>query len=223
MRQALLLGLALAGAPVPAAAQAISGPATVVDGDTLDMTGFRIRLFGVDAVELNQTCERGGAAWRCGEEARALLGELVAGETIQCEARDTDAYGRMVSVCRVGRLDLAAVMAEAGLAVALPQYSADYLAYVDRARAQGTGVWGAVFVEPAEWRAAHPRSDERPRAAAADRTVRVVGAVTAGPYYRNCTEARAAGAAPLYRGQPGYRPQMDGDSDGIACEPYRGR
>jgi len=42
-------------------------------------------------------------------------------------------------------------------------------------------------------------------------------------YYRNCTEARAAGVAPLYRGQPGYRPQMDGDLDGIACEPYRGR
>ncbi|WP_370308217.1 excalibur calcium-binding domain-containing protein [Sphingobium abikonense] len=38
--------------------------------------------------------------------------------------------------------------------------------------------------------------------------------------YRNCREARAAGAAPLYRGQPGYGPHMDGDSDGIACEPY---
>jgi len=38
--------------------------------------------------------------------------------------------------------------------------------------------------------------------------------------YRNCREARAAGAAPLYRGQPGYGPHMDGDNDGIACEPY---
>jgi hypothetical protein len=42
-------------------------------------------------------------------------------------------------------------------------------------------------------------------------------------YYSGCREARAAGAAPIYRGQPGYRPEMDGDSDGIACEPYRGR
>lgn len=40
--------------------------------------------------------------------------------------------------------------------------------------------------------------------------------------YRNCREARAAGAAPLYRGQPGYGAHMDGDGDGIACEPYRG-
>lgn len=41
--------------------------------------------------------------------------------------------------------------------------------------------------------------------------------------YRGCREARAAGAAPLYRGQPGYRAHMDGDGDGIACENYHGR
>ena len=40
-------------------------------------------------------------------------------------------------------------------------------------------------------------------------------------YYSGCNEARAAGAAPIYRGQPGYRPEMDGDDDGIACEPHR--
>ena len=39
-----------------------------------------------------------------------------------------------------------------------------------------------------------------------------------GAYYRNCTAARDAGAAPLYRGQPGYRPELDRDKDGIACE-----
>ncbi|MBV2150199.1 excalibur calcium-binding domain-containing protein [Sphingobium sp. AS12] len=38
--------------------------------------------------------------------------------------------------------------------------------------------------------------------------------------YRNCAAARAAGAAPIYRGQPGYGAHMDGDGDGIACEPY---
>lgn len=41
--------------------------------------------------------------------------------------------------------------------------------------------------------------------------------------YPNCRAARAAGAAPLYAGQPGYGPHMDGDGDGIACEPYRGQ
>lgn len=45
----------------------------------------------------------------------------------------------------------------------------------------------------------------------------------AGAYYSGCNDARAAGVAPLYADEPGYRPEMDGDSDGIACEPYHGR
>jgi len=43
----------------------------------------------------------------------------------------------------------------------------------------------------------------------------------AGDYWRGCREARASGTAPIYRGEPGYRPEMDGDDDGIACELYR--
>jgi Excalibur calcium-binding domain len=39
-------------------------------------------------------------------------------------------------------------------------------------------------------------------------------------HYAGCDEVRASGKAPLYRGDPGYREGMDGDSDGIACEPY---
>jgi hypothetical protein len=41
-------------------------------------------------------------------------------------------------------------------------------------------------------------------------------------YYPNCRAAWDDGHAPIFRGQPGYRPELDGDSDGIACEPYRG-
>jgi hypothetical protein len=44
-----------------------------------------------------------------------------------------------------------------------------------------------------------------------------------GAYYSNCDEARAAGVAPIYAGEPGYRDKLDGDADGIACEPYYGR
>lgn len=42
-----------------------------------------------------------------------------------------------------------------------------------------------------------------------------------GAYYSGCDAARAAGVAPIYSGEPGYRPEMDGDSDGVACEPFR--
>lgn len=41
-------------------------------------------------------------------------------------------------------------------------------------------------------------------------------------YYPNCAQARAAGVAPIYRGQPAYRDALDADGDGIACEPYNG-
>lgn len=37
-------------------------------------------------------------------------------------------------------------------------------------------------------------------------------------YYSNCTEAREAGVAPLHVGDPGYRPALDRDKDGVACE-----
>lgn len=40
--------------------------------------------------------------------------------------------------------------------------------------------------------------------------------------FSGCREARAAGAAPVYRGDPGYGPHLDGDGDGVGCEPYRG-
>lgn len=40
-------------------------------------------------------------------------------------------------------------------------------------------------------------------------------------YYESCADARAAGAAPLHRGEPGYRPGLDRDGDGVACEPKK--
>lgn len=44
---------------------------------------------------------------------------------------------------------------------------------------------------------------------------------SSGGAFRNCAEARAAGAAPVRRGDPGYGPHLDRDGDGVGCEPYR--
>jgi hypothetical protein len=49
------------------------------------------------------------------------------------------------------------------------------------------------------------------------------GVVPVGRAFRNCAEARAAGAAPVRAGEPGYGPHLDRDGDGIGCEPWRGR
>jgi excalibur calcium-binding domain-containing protein len=68
-------------------------------------------------------------------------------------------------------------------------------------------------VQDQEWTA---RADDKSTSVAtgsevADRSV----------YYSGCNEVRAAGKAPLHSGDPGYRVEMDGDGDGIACEPIR--
>jgi len=57
-----------------------------------------------------------------------------------------------------------------------------------------------------------------PLPAEAQRTQRRRAPARGDVYYANCSAARAAGAAPIRRGQPGYRPALDRDNDGIACE-----
>lgn len=221
MKLALLFAVSLLAAP--AHAQMISGPARAVDGDTMSMTGFSIRLFGIDAPEANQTCDRQGETWRCGSDAAALLSGLVADAEVICEQRDTDVYGRIVATCRVGRQDLASTMISAGYAVALPAYSEEYVEGAAQAQQQRRGIWASEFQNPADYRAANPSIQRQTALLKSEPTEVVASSSRASVYFRNCNEARAAGAAPLYRGQPGYRPQMDGDNDGIACEPYRGR
>lgn len=220
MRRSLLAILLLF--PLAANAQVMTGATKAIDGDTLEMGGQRIRLHGIDALEAQQTCSRNGETWHCGQEAAALLARVMDGKPVACEQRDLDAYRRVVAVCRAGGLDLAQIMIEAGLAVALPQFSQGYIESEAKVRSFGIGIWGARFETPADYRAAHPdqfRAPARPiREPTRPRAVQARGV-----YYANCTQARAAGAAPIYYGQPGYRPEMDGDGDGIACEPYRGR
>jgi hypothetical protein len=63
-----------------------------------------------------------------------------------------------------------------------------------------------------------PLRDDVPRYNAPRR-----GSPAPGGTFRNCSEARAAGAAPVHRGEPGYGAHLDRDNDGIGCEPYRGR
>lgn len=210
---------------VPVAAQSFSGPAIAIDGDTLEMGGERLRLFGIDAPESTQTCERGGAAWACGKDAGALLSEMIAGNSVTCTARDRDAYGRIVAICKVGSSDLSAILAREGFAVPLPQFSTDYVDLAARAKQFGLAIWGSQFQTPADFRQANPSlfaapPADRPMTSRASRSR--PAAAQSGWSYRNCREARAAGAAPLRRGHPGYGAHMDGDGDGVACEPYRG-
>lgn len=219
----ILLTLAAMLCAVPAAANPISSPAMAVDGDTLILTDLVVRLHGIDAVEGRQTCKRGAETWACGEEAKTALAGRVQGEIVECTPRSIDQYRRTVATCTVNGFDLAENLVRSGLAVALPDFSDAYVDAEARAKALRIGIWAGEFQSPRDFRAANKISEPRAQHGVAVRSRRAAAPVVVGVYFRNCAQARAAGAAPLYRGPPGYRPEMDGDGDGIACEPYRGR
>jgi endonuclease YncB( thermonuclease family) len=133
-----------------------AGAARVVDGDSLEMAGRRVRLYGIDAPEAVQICkDAAGADWRCGEAARDALADLLDGRIARCESRGADRYGRTLATCGVvGTPDLGAWLVNAGWAVAYDGRQRVYLAEEGLARAARRGLWGGAFERPAEWRAA---------------------------------------------------------------------
>jgi len=159
----ILLAAALAlPASAPAAANVLAGPAEVVDGDTIDMTGTRIRLLGIDAPESAQQCRRDGAAWDCGKDAASALGEILASGPLECTALGTDRDGRTLATCRNALFDLGHELVRRGLAVPFGEDAPpEYAEARDLARQLGFGMWAGEFEEPAAWRAAHPQAAPR--------------------------------------------------------------
>lgn len=141
--------------PSPSRGALFSGAVAVIDGDTLDLDGRRIRLHGVDAFERDQMCGSGASAWPCGQIAAQTLERRLDGRSVTCEPLDTDRYGRTVARCRTGGEDVAAFLVDRGLAVAYRRYSDDYVAAEGHARAAGIGVWrDPAFTSPEDWRIA---------------------------------------------------------------------
>ena len=184
-----LFVIALALTPLSASAQDISGSGRAMDGDSLDMAGIVVRLHGVDAPELNQTCAREGQSWACGKEASAKLAQLVNGAELRCEQRDVDDYDRIVASCTARQIDLGQAMVEAGLAVALPQFSDRYLGAEARAKTLKLGIWASDFQQPADYRAANPRA-HRPKQASVMRQP-MASPAPSGVYYHNCNASSA--------------------------------
>src|SRR5262245_44678541 len=150
-----------------AARTSISGVATVTDGDTIQIHGQAIRLFGIDAPEGGQSCQLEGKPWRCGPAATNALAELIGRRTVTRQPRDHDRYGRTVAVCSVGSQDLSAWLAREGWALAYRRYSVDYVGEEDAARAAKRGLWRGTFIPPWEWRA-QKRAGSPPPAVSGD-------------------------------------------------------
>jgi endonuclease YncB( thermonuclease family) len=178
----------------------------VVDGDTIDVraadgTEERVRIVGID------TPERG----ECGfGEASSAMSRLVLGEQVELVAGardDRDRYGRILRYVDVGGVDAGLSLIQQGLAIARYDSRDGYgrhdreAAYVatDQATEAVCATAPAASTGPAGGAGSGPGSGP-------------------GGAWRNCTEAREHGAAPVLRGDPGYGGHLDGDGDGIGCE-----
>lgn len=151
--RALALATAILLLVSPALAQTITGPARVIDGDTLDIAGQRIRLHGIDAPESKQWCRYGMAEIECGKEATKAMRRLIAGKPISCHERDIDRYERIIAVClNAGGQDVGADLVRQGWALAYRDFSLDYVDEESEAKAGKAGLWATEFVEPWEWR-----------------------------------------------------------------------
>ncbi|HWK33445.1 MAG TPA: thermonuclease family protein [Hyphomicrobium sp.] len=134
-------------------AGALVGAARIIDGDTLDVAGERVRLEGIDAPEMTQTCGRNSSgAWKCGVAAAGRLAELVRGHTVTCENRGHDKYGRMLGICFVKGRDINAEMVREGLAWAFVRYSQTYVHEEAQARAARAGIWQGEAAPAWEYR-----------------------------------------------------------------------
>jgi endonuclease YncB( thermonuclease family) len=141
----------------------------VTDGDSLRVGDTRIRLHGIDAPEIAQTCrDARGRDWACGTWARTQLVELTRGKRLTCTQRDTDRYGRIVATCTANGQDIAAALVARGAAVAFRRYGLEYVAHEQNARTAKRGLWEGSFDLPDAWRAALRVSEVQPVSADQD-------------------------------------------------------
>jgi endonuclease YncB( thermonuclease family) len=126
--------------------------AKVLDGDTIEINGRRIRLFGIDAPENGQTCSIKRKPFRCDQAATSALADKVGARIVECEPKDLDIYNRIVSVCFVEGEDINAWMVAKGWALAYRHYSRDYVTQEERASKAKQGMWQGEFEPPWDWR-----------------------------------------------------------------------
>ncbi len=135
---------------------AVSGPEgtiRVIDADTWDVGGQRVRLFGIDAPEMSQSCDdAAGRVWKCGRWATVETRALYGGAQTRCERIDIDRYGRIVARCFVDGRDAGRELVRSGIVLAYRRYSTDYVGDERAAAADRRGMHSGNLQTPAAYR-----------------------------------------------------------------------
>lgn len=132
----------------------------IIDGDTIEIDGRRMRIFGIDAPETHQSCQDiNQKDYQCGVSAKETLRDIVGltefsgtVPSIDCTGIDKDRYGRWVSVCFINQVNIGREMVRRGAAVAYRQYSMEYVTDEEIAKTAKIGVWQGTFDLPWVWR-----------------------------------------------------------------------
>lgn len=178
LRFCSFLALLLLAPPVLASDQ-ITGPMRVIDGDTIEVAGQRLRLHGIDAPEHNQMCGGGGAPlWPCGSWATGEVRARYNGKAVDCEALETDRYGRTVARCFVNGEDMGSALVQSGLAFAYLKYSLDYVGDERDAAQFGRGLHAVGVQSPAAFRSVERRIRQVWNASAAPKGCAIKGNIS---------------------------------------------
>lgn len=159
----LIFALGLLAASL-AMAGSVTGTIRVIDGDTIDVAGTRVRLHAIDAPEASQTCStEQGKTWACGAWVSREVRARYQGRKAVCTPLDTDRYGRMVARCMVGDDDMGAALVAEGLAFAYRRYAMDYDLIEKQAAASDRGLWAMNVQNPATFRQKAMSSGQAPQ------------------------------------------------------------
>ncbi|WP_287106854.1 thermonuclease family protein [Mesorhizobium sp.] len=201
---------------------AIAGVASVIDGDTIEIHGQRIRFNGIDAPESAQQCDDAkGFRYQCGAKAAAALAAFLAGSRpVQCTFVSWDRYSRYVGDCRrADGTSVAAWLVEHGQALDWPRYSQGaYAGQQAKAEAAKVGLWAGAFQEPWDWRAEHSEN-----APAVSQPLGVINRRQVAQSHscqprRTCSQISACDEAQWYLQNCSWGRKLDRDGDGVACE-----
>jgi endonuclease YncB( thermonuclease family) len=136
-----------------AAAAELNGKPRIIDGDTIEIAGQRVRLHGIDSPESKQKCRKSsGSEYHCGTMATFALAELIEEHWVKCVGEGTDRYGRLIGTCFTGPVNLNKELVRRGWAVAYRRYSSYYIAVENEAKSAQRGLWQGAFIKPWDWR-----------------------------------------------------------------------
>ena len=140
-----------------------TGTASVIDADTLEIRGERIRLVGVDAPESGQKCMSPDKKFvRCGTTSANALDKWIDRKPVTCEIEGKDRYGRSLGQCKVRGQNMQEWLVANGYAVAYRSYSTAYVPAELKARKAKAGMWAGQFVMPWDWRQGLRMPGEKP-------------------------------------------------------------